>query len=94
MIYVARQLGRDARLTLSRYRHVIDEFDEQPRIDAETAIQGGSCSLSVPRAQIDAAAVKSRKPEDRAAPRLSWEWSEMRPNRGSFGTSGPFSRLA
>lgn len=39
MIYVARQLGHDARLTLSRYGHVIDELDEQPRIDAETAIQ-------------------------------------------------------
>ena len=39
VIYVARQLGHDARLTLSRYGHVIDELDEQPRIDAETAIQ-------------------------------------------------------
>ncbi len=39
VIYVARQLGHDARLTLSRYGHVIDELDDQPRIDAETAIQ-------------------------------------------------------
>lgn len=38
VIYVARQLGHDARLTLSTYGHVIDEFDEMPNIDAETAI--------------------------------------------------------
>jgi site-specific recombinase XerD len=28
--YVARQLGHDARLTLSTYVHVIDELDEPP----------------------------------------------------------------
>ena len=38
VIYVARQLGHDARLTLSTYGHVIDELDAQPRIDAEDAI--------------------------------------------------------
>jgi len=35
VIYVARQLGHDARLTLSTYGHVIDELDELPRQDAE-----------------------------------------------------------
>lgn len=39
VIYVARQLGHDARLTLSRDGHVIDELDDEPRINAETAIQ-------------------------------------------------------
>lgn len=39
VIYVARQLGHDARLTLSRYGHVIDELDEQPRLAAEAAIR-------------------------------------------------------
>ena len=39
VIYVARQLGHDARLTLTRYGHVIDELDEQPRIGAEAAIE-------------------------------------------------------
>ena len=39
VIYVARQLGHDARLTLTRYGHVIDELDDQPRLDAETAIR-------------------------------------------------------
>jgi integrase len=38
VIYVARQLGHDARLTLSTYGHVIDEFEDTPRIDAESAI--------------------------------------------------------
>ena len=38
VIYVARQLGHDARLTLTRYGHVIDELEDRPRIEAETAI--------------------------------------------------------
>jgi len=38
VIYVARQLRHDARLTLSTYGHVIDELDDVPRIDAEAAI--------------------------------------------------------
>ena len=38
VIYVARQLGHDARLTLSTYGHVIDEFEDTPRVDAHAAI--------------------------------------------------------
>jgi integrase len=38
VIYVARQLGHDARLTLTRYGHVIDELEDAPRIEAEAAI--------------------------------------------------------
>jgi len=38
VIYVARQLGHDARLTLTRYGHVIDELEDMPRIEAESAI--------------------------------------------------------
>lgn len=38
VIYVARQLGHDARLTLTRYGHVIDELEDAPRIEAESAI--------------------------------------------------------
>lgn len=38
VIYVARQLGHDARLTLTRYGHVMDELEETPRIEAEAAI--------------------------------------------------------
>jgi hypothetical protein len=39
VIYVARQLGHDARLTLTRYGHVIDELEDQPQIAAEQAIR-------------------------------------------------------
>ncbi|HTX08819.1 MAG TPA: site-specific integrase [Solirubrobacteraceae bacterium] len=38
VIYVARQLGHDARLTLTAYGHVMDEFEDQPQLDAVTAI--------------------------------------------------------
>jgi integrase len=38
VIYVARQLGHDARLTLTRYGHVMDELENTPRIEAEVAI--------------------------------------------------------
>ena len=38
VIYVARQLGHDARLTLTRYGHVIDELEGTPRTEAEAAI--------------------------------------------------------
>jgi integrase len=38
VIYVARQLGHDARLTLTRYGHVMDELEASPRIEAEAAI--------------------------------------------------------
>jgi len=38
VVYVARQLGHDARPTPTTYGHVIDELDEQPRLGAEDAI--------------------------------------------------------
>ena len=49
---VARQLGHDARLTLTTYGHVIDELDDQPRVPAEDAIRAarhGSCVPGVSR---------------------------------------------
>jgi integrase len=39
VIYAARQLGHDARLTLSRYGHVIDELDDSPHRDAVAVIR-------------------------------------------------------
>jgi integrase len=39
VIYVARQLGHDARLTLTTYGHVIDELEGSPTRDAEAAIR-------------------------------------------------------
>ena len=50
VIYVARQLGHDARLTLSRYGHVIDELEDQPRVDAETAIDAARVPSQFPEA--------------------------------------------
>ena len=38
VMYVARQLGHDAQLTLSTYGHVIDELDDATRVTAEDAI--------------------------------------------------------
>ena len=39
VIYVARQLGHDATLTLKTYGHVIGELEDQPQIPAEDAIR-------------------------------------------------------
>jgi integrase len=38
VIYVARQLGHSAALTMRTYGHVIEELDEAPRLAAEDAI--------------------------------------------------------
>jgi hypothetical protein len=38
-VYVARQLGHGAGLTLSNYGHVIDALDDAPQLSAEAAIQ-------------------------------------------------------
>ena len=59
VMYVARQLGHDARLTLTTYGHVIDELDDEPRLPAEDAIRAareGSCSRGVPGDDADAQA--------------------------------------
>lgn len=50
VVYVARQLGHDARLTLTTYGHVIDELEDQPRVPAEDAIRAAretSCARGV-----------------------------------------------
>ena len=54
MIYVARQLGHDAALTLGTYGHVIDELDDAPRIGAEDAIRAARVSPVCNEAQADA----------------------------------------
>jgi integrase len=45
VIYVARQLGHNARYTLGTYGHVIDELDDQPRVSAEDAIRAARASF-------------------------------------------------
>jgi integrase len=54
VIYVARQLGHGAELTLRTYGHVIEELDDSPQLSAEEAInlarmsvQSGSCTRFV-----------------------------------------------
>ncbi len=52
VMYVARQLGHDARLTLTTYGHVMDELDDEPRLSAEDAIRAAresSCARGVHR---------------------------------------------
>ena len=39
MIYVARQLGHGAELTMRTYGHVIEELEDAPRLSAEDAIR-------------------------------------------------------
>ena len=56
VIYVARQLGHDAQLTLSTYGHVIDELDRAPRIAAEDAIRAARDTQCVPGVSSEAPA--------------------------------------
>lgn len=53
VIYVARELGHGAQLTLETYGHVIDELDEAPRLEAEAAIRQAR-SLLVPSEAVGA----------------------------------------
>jgi integrase len=39
VVYVAKQLGHSAALTLGTYGHVIDELEDQPQVPAEQAIR-------------------------------------------------------
>jgi integrase len=96
VIYVARQLGHDARLTLTRYGHVIDELEDRPQIPAEQAIREAR-SQSVPspfpaaaEAHDEAATREAKKPRKRGAspevelgglePPTSWVRSRRSPN--------------
>ncbi|MGI8712386.1 MAG: tyrosine-type recombinase/integrase [Solirubrobacteraceae bacterium] len=54
VIYVARQLGHDASLTLGRYGHVIDELEDSPRQDAEASILAARGSSAAPELPIAA----------------------------------------
>jgi integrase len=55
VIYVARQMGHDARLTLTTYGHVIDELEDEPRVPAEDAIWAARRGSCVPGASGEAA---------------------------------------
>jgi integrase len=63
VIYVARQMGHDARLTLTRYGHVIDELEGQPQEPGEDAIRAareGSSTRFVPTDECPAAGAETR----------------------------------
>ena len=55
VVYVARQLGHDARLTLTTYGHVIDELEDEPRVAAEDAIRAARQGSCVPGASGESA---------------------------------------
>jgi integrase len=48
VIYVARQLGHGAELTMRTYGHAIDELEDAPRIPAEEAIRQAREELRAP----------------------------------------------
>lgn len=54
VIEVARQLGHGAGLTLSTYGHVIDEFAELDRVDAEAVIWAARGESDVPVSYLSA----------------------------------------
>jgi integrase len=55
VVYVARQLGHDARLTLTHYGHVIEELEGSDKVPAEALIEAAREALvppSFPRVQL------------------------------------------
>jgi integrase len=76
VIYVARQLGHDARLTLTRYGHVIDELEDQPRLDAETAIRAARVPPQFPTSRAGEDGDPSDTTEN---PDLSGHFAEVEP---------------
>ena len=46
VIYVARQLGHGADLTLGTYGHTIEELDDAPRTGADEAIEAARSEVS------------------------------------------------
>lgn len=47
VIYVARQLGHGADLTMGTYGHVIDELEDAPRLAADDAIRAARRQVGV-----------------------------------------------
>jgi integrase len=46
VVYVARQMGHDATMTLLVYGHALDELENQPRVDAAQAIAQARATLA------------------------------------------------
>ena len=79
VMYVARELGHDARLTLTTYGHVMDELDDAPRLGAGGRDSGGPaelvCTRCASRRREGARCLDSTKPAFRAVARSMGEWS-------------------
>ena len=102
VIYVARQLGHDARLTLTRYGHVIDELDEQPHLEAEAAIRAARVPSQFPGAVTQGTGRTGQKPRNPPGqakleamelaglePATSWvRYRVRKPDRGDLSSLG------
>ena len=67
MIYVARQLGHGAELTMRTYGHVIEELEDRPQLPAEDAIREARAGLEtapdVPVSYLSPTPVKAASTE-------------------------------
>jgi integrase len=52
VIYVARQLGHGAELTMRTYGHVIEELEDSPQLPAEDAIQAARTGAGSPSSGV------------------------------------------
>jgi hypothetical protein len=78
VIYVARQLGHGADMTMKVYGHVIEELEDAPRIPAEDAIRAARGNL-VPNQYPIAAAVQGAASESAANYERPEQDSNLRP---------------
>ena len=97
VIYVARQLGHDARLTLTRYGHVIDELEDEPRISAQDAIRNARARVAggngnVPSPFPANASAEARRPPQREEPPINEGSSAVELGRLELPTSWVRSR--
>jgi hypothetical protein len=69
------ELRNRPRMYRSRHGHVTDELDEQPRIEAETAIQEARVPSQFPAAPENDLTPDSKTPETRVEAANSGRWS-------------------
>ena len=92
VIYVARQLGHDARLTLTRHGHVIDELDDQPRVSRSRNRGGPWLAGYSPVPDVSRAVMEALEPTPAARPvnaermleriadvPVTWGWADVAP---------------
>ena len=79
VIYVARQLGHGADLTLRTYGHVIEELEDSPQLPAEEAIARARCTQMNPRGTHGASDEIGEEAANRAVVRCPELDSNQRP---------------